>query len=117
MNRLLCAGATVLGLALGVSAQQAASASSTQTRDRSQLPSQTQIDTATPQRSAQSFEGKITRVGDKLVLQEDASQTAYQLDDQAKVKRFEGKSVKVMATVEPGSNALHVVEITPVVTD
>jgi hypothetical protein len=118
----------ILGLALSLSAQQGTATPSTQTPDSTTSPStqspdttvaqpQTQVDTSTQQRSAQSFEGKITRSGDKLVLQENASQTAYQLDDQDKAKPYEGKNVKVMATVDASNNTLHVVAITPVDTD
>ena len=131
MKRVFSAGAMismVLGLALSLSAQQSTTTPSTQTPDTTTTPStqspdttaaqpQTQVDTSTQQRSAQSFEGKITRSGDKLVLQENASQTAYQLDDQDKAKPYEGKNVKVMATVDASNNTLHVVAITPVETD
>jgi hypothetical protein len=131
MKRVLSAGAVipmVLGLALSLSAQQSSTTPSTQTPDSTTSPStqspdttvaqpQTQVDTSTQQRSAQSFEGKITRSGDKLVLQENASRTAYQLDDQDKAKAYEGKNVKVMATVDASNNTLHVVAITPVDTD
>jgi len=62
---------------------------------------------------ARAFEGKIAKAGDKLVLQESSTKQAYQLDDQDKAKQFEGKSVKVMATMDPSTNTLHVVDITP----
>jgi hypothetical protein len=131
MKRVFSAGAMipmVLGLALSLSAQQSATTPSTQAPDATTSPStqspdttvaqpQTQVDTSTQQPSAQSFEGKITRSGDKLVLQENASKTAYQLDDQDKAKPYEGKNVKVMATVDASNNTLHVVAITPVETD
>jgi Protein of unknown function (DUF5818) len=126
MKRLLSAGAMVLGLALSLSAQQTTTTPSTQspeTTPSTQSPDttmaqpQSQVDTSRQQRSAQSFEGKIMRSGDKLVLRENASKTAYQLDDQDKAKRFEGKDVKVMATVDAGANSLHVVDITAVETN
>lgn len=63
--------------------------------------------------SARSFEGKVTKSGDKLVLKDSTTSQAYQLDDQDKAKQFEGKNVKVMATMDPGTNTLHVVDITP----
>ena len=100
MKRLLSAGAIVLGLALSLAAQQATTTPSTQSPDTTVAQPQSQVDTSTQQRSAQSFEGKIMRSGDKLVLRENASKTAYQLDDQDKAKKFEGKDVKVMATVD-----------------
>jgi len=63
--------------------------------------------------SAQSFEGKITKAGDRLVLQDSSSQAAYQLDDQDKAKQFKGQNVKVTATMDPNTNTLHVVDIVP----
>ena len=63
--------------------------------------------------SARAFEGKIAKAGDKLVLQETSTKQAYQLDDQDKAKQFEGKRVKIMATMDPSTDTLHVVDITP----
>src|ERR1700727_1268362 len=80
--------------------------------DSSAMPQQ-QTDATNSQQSARSFEGKIQKSGDKLVLQESATQTSYQLDDQDKAKQFEGKNVKVMATLDPSTNKLHVVAISP----
>jgi hypothetical protein len=117
MKRLLSAGAMVLGLALSVAAQQSTTPPSTQSPDTTVAQPQSPVDTSTQQRSAQSFEGKIMRSGDKLVLRENASKTAYQLDDQDKAKRFEGKDVKVMATVDASTNSLHVVDITAMETN
>lgn len=62
--------------------------------------------------SARSFDGKITKSGDEYVLQDNATSTSYKLDDQSKAKEYEGKNVKVMATMDPSSNTLHVVDIT-----
>jgi hypothetical protein len=40
------------------------------------------------------------------------TRVSYKLDDQNKAKRFEGKDVKVMATMDPSvKNRLHVVDI------
>ena len=65
------------------------------------------------QNSAQSFEGKITKSGDKLVLQDASSHATYQLDDQDKAKQFKGQNVKITATMDPNTNTLHVVDIAP----
>ncbi|SRR5579864_417870 len=73
---------------------------------------QRQTDATSTQQSARSFDGKIEKSGGKLVLQESSTQTAYQLDDQDKAKQFEGKNVTVVATVDPNTNTLHVVDIT-----
>jgi hypothetical protein len=100
---------SVLGMIFSLSAQQAPPA--TQNPDTTTAQPQSEVDTATPRRSAQSFEGKITRLGEKLVLRENASRTAYQLDDQEKARKYEGKDVKVMGTVEASNNTLHIVDI------
>jgi hypothetical protein len=106
MKRLLSEVAMILGLAgfgLNLSAQQDPAPSS-----------QTQQQTnATSQQSARSFEGQIEKSGGKLVLQELWTNTAYQLDDQNKAKQYQGMNVKVMATLDPTTNMLHVVDITP----
>ena len=111
MKRLLSIVAMLglTGLGLNLAAQQTPSTPS----QASSTPQQQQTDATNPQQSARSFEGKITKSGDKLVLQESSTQTAYQLDDQVKAKQFEGKSVKVMATMDPNTNTLHIVDITP----
>ena len=104
MKRLLSIVALfgLMGLGLNLSAQQTPS-----------TPQQQQTDTTSSQQSARSFEGKIMKSGSKLVLQESSTQTAYQLDDQDKAKQFQGKDVKVMATLDPKTNTLHIVDITP----
>jgi len=98
-------GFTALGLGLTAMAQ-----------DRS---GQARTDSAQQQQqedaqSARSFEGKITKAGHKLVLQDSSTRQAYQLDDQDKAKHFEGKDVKVVATMDPNTNTLHIVDIMPV---
>ena len=97
------------GLGINLAAQQTPSTPSQQ----GSMPPQQQTDATNPQQSARSFEGKIAKSGDQLVLQETSTQTAYKLDDQDKAKQFEGKNVKVMATVDASTNTLHVVDITP----
>jgi hypothetical protein len=82
------------------------------TPDTSSMPQHDQTNANSPQ-SARSFEGKIQKSGDKLVLQDSASGTSYQLDDQDKAKQYEGKNVKVMGTVDSASNTLHIVDISP----
>jgi hypothetical protein len=109
----------LLGLGMNLAAQQSPSTPDQSTAPQSgaaqQAPqSQTQqpVDAQSSQ-SARSFEGKITKAGDKLVLQDSATQTSYQLDDQDKAKQFEGQNVKVMATMDSSTNSLHVVDISP----
>ncbi len=76
-------------------------------------PQQEQTDATHAHDSVRSFEGKIIRSGDHLVLQDRAAQTSYRLDDQDKANHYEGKNVKVLATMDPNTkNLLHVVDIT-----
>ena len=112
MKRLLSIVALVglSGLGLNLSAQQTQSPS---TPDQPSASQQQPTDATSQQGTPRSFEGTIAKSGDKLVLQESATQTAYQLDDQDKAKGFEGKTVKVMATVDAKTNTLHVVDIAP----
>jgi hypothetical protein len=111
MKRLLSTVALLglSGLGINLSAQQTPSTPS----QAGSTPQQEQTDASSAQQSARSFEGKIAKSGHELVLQESSTQTAYKLDDQDKAKQFEGKNVKVMATVDPSTNTLHVVDITP----
>jgi len=74
---------------------------------------QSATDATNAQQSARAFQGKIQKSGDEWVLQESATQTSYKLDDQDKAKQYEGKNVKVMATIDATTNKLHVVDITP----
>lgn len=62
--------------------------------------------------SARSFEGTILRSGTEFVLRNTSERLSYRLDDQSKAKRYLGKRVKVTATMDSGSNTLHVIEIT-----
>ena len=111
MKRLLSIVAMLglSGLGLNLAAQQTPSTPS----QAGSMPQQQQTDATNPQQSARSFEGKIMKSGDKLVLQESSTQTAYQLDDQSKAKQFQGKDVTVTATLDSSTNTLHVVDINP----
>jgi len=84
----------------------------TSTPDADSSPSQ-QTDATNLSQSARSFEGKIMKSGDQLVLRDSATETSYKLDDQDKAKQYEGKNVKVTANLDASSNTLHVVEIIP----
>lgn len=101
------------GLGASLSAQQTPSTPS----QTDTMPQQQQTDATNSQQSARSFEGKITKMGDQFVLQEDSTQAAYKLDDQDKAKQFKGRDVKVMATLDASSNMLHVIDIIPVSTE
>src|SRR5450432_1250677 len=63
----------------------------------------------TPVGSAQTFTGIIAKSGDKCVLQ-DTSGTSYDLDNQAAVKDFEGKKVKLHGVLDTKTNMIHITQ-------
>jgi hypothetical protein len=101
--------ALILGLvALGINLMaQPARCSQDEGRSAQQQQQQQENDTT----AARSFEGKIKKVGGKFVLQDSSTGQAYVLDDQDAAKKYDGKNVKVTATIDPNTNVLHVVDI------
>ena len=110
MKRLLTVFAMLAfsGIGMNLAAQQSPSTQTPSTQDP--MP-QAQADPTSAQQSARSFEGRIAKSGDKLVLRESSTKTSYQLDDQSKAKQFQGKDVMVTATLDSSTNTLHVVDI------
>ena len=107
LSILAILGFSGLGLGLTAVAQNQSGRSPSGSAQRQ--PDQEQVDT----QSARSYEGKIEKAAGKLVLHESSTREAYLLDDQEKARQFEGQSVKVMATMDPNTNTLHVVDISP----
>jgi uncharacterized protein DUF5818 len=60
------------------------------------------------QPAVQVFTGTIMKSGDKYVLQESASGTAYDIDRQDTVRELEGKKVRVHGTLDPDGKTIHV---------
>jgi hypothetical protein len=60
--------------------------------------------------TTQSFTGKILRDGNKYVLKV-ASNTTYELQDQSDVKQYENQTVKVIGSLDSGSNTIRIVKI------
>jgi hypothetical protein len=110
----------LVGWGISLSAQQkpsAADSPSMQTPPRtgpdSSMP-QPQTDATNSHPSARAFEGKIEKSSEGFVLRENVTQSPFKLDDQDKAKKFEGKDVRIMATMDAATNTLHVVDITRV---
>ena len=61
------------------------------------------------QTPTQTFPGKILKYGEKYVLK--ASGASYQVDDQNNVKQYEDKNVRIVGTLDAGSNPIHIVKI------
>ena len=75
-------------------------------------PSQSAPDSsASSQQSAggQVFSGTVTKTGDKYVLQM-ADGTAYDLDHQDLVKKYEGKQVRVKGTLDQDGKTIHITQ-------
>jgi hypothetical protein len=61
------------------------------------------------QPQSQAFTGKIVKDGDKYVLKSPG--TTYQLSEQSSPKQFEGQDVKIIGTLDAGSNTIRVTKI------
>jgi hypothetical protein len=61
------------------------------------------------QSQSQTFTGKIVKDGDKYVLK--SSGTTYQLAEQSNVKQYEDQDVKVIGTLDAGSNTIRITKI------
>jgi uncharacterized protein YdeI (BOF family) len=57
---------------------------------------------------AKTFVGKIVEADGKLVLQDMANKTTYQLDDQEKAKGFVDQKVRVTGTLDASSGMIRV---------
>jgi uncharacterized protein YdeI (BOF family) len=62
---------------------------------------------------SESFSGKIVKSGDRLVFQDSIGESIYQVEDQNKVKPFEGKDVKITGAVDPSSKTIYIASIRP----
>jgi uncharacterized protein YdeI (BOF family) len=108
-SALLCGVTAVTPLVAQDTTQQTPTAAPTQ-----QSPSAAPTAQADPQAQGQMqqatkvFTGKITKDGDRLVLKDASTNMTYQLDDQAKAKKYEGKDVKVNGSFDANSNTIHV---------
>jgi uncharacterized protein YdeI (BOF family) len=54
------------------------------------------------------FVGTVVKQGDKYMFQDSASGTAYNIDHQDEVKKFDGKKVRVHGTLDPDGKTIHV---------
>jgi hypothetical protein len=62
------------------------------------------------QPGTQMFTGTVVKDGNGYVLKV-ATNSTYQLDDQDRAKRYEGKKVRVAANLEANGHCLHVISI------
>jgi hypothetical protein len=94
-------------LAIGLVATSLQLAPSLQAQAQSQPSSQQE------EQQPRTFVGKVikTQNGQFALLTDEQNGKGVYLDDQEKVKAFEGKNVKVTGTLEVAKNLLHVTEI------
>jgi len=60
---------------------------------------------------AETFTGRIAQVDGKYILDDSATKSTFQLDDQEKAKAFEGRTVKVTGTLDASTRTIHVKDI------
>lgn len=108
---------SVLALTLGVASMgslYAQESKPAQQNDPQAQPTQSQPSQAgtpaspTSAQSAKEFTGTIVKEKGAMMLKDSASNTTYKVDDESKVKDFEGKQVKVTGTLDSSSNVIHV---------
>ena len=68
-------------------------------------------DQSNSQTQVQTFTGMIMKTGDQFVFSDDATKSAYQLDDQKTASKFDGKRVKVTGTLDAANNTIRVQSI------
>ncbi|HTV57906.1 MAG TPA: DUF5818 domain-containing protein [Verrucomicrobiae bacterium] len=56
----------------------------------------------------QTFTGTVARSGDLYVLQDDSTNTSFQLDDQESARKYNGRRVKVIGTLDLSTKTIHV---------
>jgi hypothetical protein len=73
--------------------------------------SQTPQEPAPQPPTAQTLTGTIIKDGGRYLLKVSSSTTTYELDDQERAKRYEGKQVKVVGALSATGNGFHIVSI------
>jgi hypothetical protein len=110
---------SVLALTLGVASMGSLYAQNSQPSQqndpRTAQPSQSQPATpdtqaapSSTQQGAKEFTGTIVKEKGALMLKDSASNVSYKVDDDSKVKEYEGKQVKVTGTLDSSTNVIHV---------
>jgi Protein of unknown function (DUF5818) len=67
------------------------------------------------QPEAKTFAGTTLKSGENFVLSESATKSRYMLDNQNKVRPYEGKNVEVTGTFDVASNLIHIETIEEIV--
>jgi hypothetical protein len=75
-----------------------------------QQPASRQHDDMQKQNASQTFAGTTMKSGNQYVLRT-ADNVTYQLDDQARAKKYEGKQVQVTGSLDETSGTIRVEEM------
>jgi hypothetical protein len=113
MSMMLLAMALMFGLCFvcqPMLAQSTHGGGNTAAQQQSMQPDQN-AENAAPEKT---FNGKIVKSGNKLVLTDADNKTTYQLDDQQKAQDFLNKSVKVTGVLDAATGTIRVSAIAPV---
>lgn len=76
---------------------------------QTEQPSNPQQHQEAGQPQSQTFTGKIVKDGDKYVLK--SSGATYQLAEQSNVKQFADQDVKIVGTLDAGTNTIRITKI------
>ncbi len=63
------------------------------------------------EQQTQTFSGRIVKSKGNFMLKDQATHSAYQLDNGDQAKQYLGKHVKVTGTLDPAANMIHVSNI------
>jgi uncharacterized protein DUF5818 len=108
---------SVLALTLGVAGMgslYAQDSKPAQTDPQASQPSQSQPapgaaqSAPTSAQSSKEFTGMIVKEKGAMMLKDSSSNVSYKVDDDSKVKDYEGKQVKVTGTLDSSTNVIHV---------
>ncbi len=100
-------------LALPVVAQQTSSAVLSDSQSsQSQAPARPTLTSVSARSSVQTFRGTIRRDMDGYILR-DSTGVTYDLDDQTRIRAFEGQNVKLKGKLNASTGSIRVVSIEP----
>jgi len=71
-------------------------------------PSQSAQTSPTSAQNPKEFTGMIVKEKGAMMLKDSSSKVSYKVDDDSKVKDYEGKQVKVTGTLDSSTNVIHV---------
>ena len=60
------------------------------------------------QAEVKTFTGRISKQGSKFILEDSSIRASWQLDDQQKAEKYQGKNVRVTGTLDAENNMIHV---------